>query len=181
MENNENSDLRRQYVSFKKAIHEGNWGSFIGFLRDHPDAVKNKISSDGSTALHIAVLAVRMKIVEELLNRIHSMQEPEKILQIKDDDEVTVLGCSALVGNIEIATCIIKKCPTLLSIGNGTDKLIPVVFALVYNSDGVEMARYLYSETCKDDLMPDMGVKGVNGATFITQCIYAKAFGNNSI
>ncbi|GMY20969.1 protein ACCELERATED CELL DEATH 6-like isoform X2, partial [Fagus crenata] len=84
-----------------------------------------------------------------------------------------VLGICAKIGNIEMAKCIIGKSSTLLSIGNGNMKIIPVVLAIKNNPNAIDMARYLYDETPKEDLVP---TKGVNGATFITQCIYAKAF-----
>ena len=81
-----------------------------------------------------------------------------------------------MVGNTQMAKCIIKKSQTLLSIGSEGDDLIPVVLALAYNPHGTEMARYLYSETPPEDLMPS---NGINGATFITQAIYSKAIGKN--
>lgn len=75
-----------------------------------------------------------------------------------------------------MAKCIIEKCLILLRIENGDIKLIPVMVALSYNSKGIEMARYLYSETHLEDLMPK---KSFNGATLITRVMYAKAFGTN--
>ena len=54
-------------------------------------------------------------------------------------------GYCAMVGNIQMAKCIIGKSRTLLSIGNGSYDLISVVLALTYNPHGTEMARYLYS------------------------------------
>ena len=75
-----------------------------------------------------------------------------------------------------MAKCIIGKCRTLLSIGNGFWDLIPVVLALTFNPSGTEMARYLYSETPLEDIMPR---NGTNGATFITRAIYSNAIGKN--
>ncbi len=50
------------------------------------------------------------------------------------------------------------------------------MLAIENNPNAVDMVHYLYDKTLKEDLMPR---KGVIGATVITQCIYAKAFGNN--
>ena len=75
-----------------------------------------------------------------------------------------------------MAKCIIEKSQTLLRIKNGIYDLIPVVVALTFNPDGTEMARYLYSETPLEDLMPR---NGINGAMFITRAIYSKAIGKN--
>ncbi|KAK7830163.1 hypothetical protein CFP56_028518 [Quercus suber] len=157
-----------QYSTFQMDIQEGNWDAANHFLSSLPEAVSAKISHRGSTALHIAIFAGHTNIVEELV-----MKMSEEDLKIKDKYGYTVLGCCALVGNIKMAKCIIEKCRILLRIENGDIKLIPVVVALSYNSKGIEMARYLYSETHLEDLMPE---KSINGATFITRAIYAKAF-----
>ena len=102
---------------------------------------------------------------------------PTDKLRMTDKDGNTVLGCCALVGNTEMAKCIVEKCPMLLSIGsrNKFDKLIPVVMALTCNSNSIATARYLYSVTPPGSLSPGKG--SVNGATFVTRCIYSKNFG----
>ena len=171
MENNENSAFR-QYLSFEKHIRKGNWDAANQFLSSHPsEAVCEKTSPWSSKALHIAVFAGHTHIVEELV-KIMS----EENLKIKDEERYTVLGNCALVGNIQMVKCIIGKSQALLSIGNGCEEFIPVVVALTYNSNRIDIARYLYSETPQEDLMPG---KSINGATFITRAMYSKAFGKN--
>ena len=160
-----------QYASFHKNVHEGNWDSANQFLSSHPEALSAKISFDGDTALHIAVVGGHMNIVKELVNKMS-----EENLKTKNNFGATVLSTCAQFGNMEMAKCIIGKSRTLLSIGNFNIQLIPVVMAIKDNPNAIGMVRYLYDETPKADLMPG---KGVNGATFITQCIYAKYFGNN--
>ncbi|GMY23587.1 ankyrin repeat-containing protein npr4 [Fagus crenata] len=161
----------KQYTSFYKNVHEGNWDSANQFLSSHPEALSAKISRHGDTALHIAIHDGHKNIVKELVNKMS-----EENLKTKNNFEVTILGYCAQIGNIEMAKCIIGKSRTLLSIESSHVKLIPVVLAIRFNPNAIDMIRYLYDETPKEDLMPG---KGVNGATFITQCIYAKAFGNN--
>ena len=160
-----------QYASFRKNVQEGNWDSANQFLSSHPEVLSAKISVDGDTALHIAIYSGHMNIVEELVNKMS-----EENLKTKDNSDVTVLGFCAQIGKIEMAKCIIGKCRTLLSIENYNEQLIPVVVAIKSNPNAIDTVHYLYAETPKEDLMPG---KGVNGATFVTQCIYAKAFGNN--
>ena len=161
----------RQYVSFRKDVYEGKWDSANQFLSSHPEALSAKISSHGDTALHIAIHEGHKNIVKELVNKMS-----EENLKTKNNFEVTILGYCAQIGNKEMAKCIIGKSQTLLSIESSNVKLIPVVLAIKFNPNAIDMIRYLYDETPKEDLMPG---KGVNGATFITQCIYAKYFGNN--
>jgi hypothetical protein len=76
-----------------------------------------------------------------------------------------------------MAECIIGRSRGGLSIGNGPKKIIPVVVALNYCPE-IKMVEYLYSLTPLQQLSPG---NGLNGATFITRAIYAKAFGNNLI
>ncbi|KAM3729276.1 hypothetical protein ACB098_M004200 [Castanea mollissima] len=140
------------------------WDTFAEMSKSDTDP---EIAEMSNTALHIAIFEGHVNIVEELV-KIMS----EENLKIKDASDFSVLGYCAIYGNIQMAKCIIGKSRTLLSIGSQSDNLIPVVLALMYNPHGIEMARYLYSETPREDLMPR---NGINGATFITRAIYSKA------
>jgi ankyrin repeat protein len=77
----------RQYASFRKNVHEGNWDSANQFLSSHPEALSAKISRNGDTALHIAILDGHMNIVKELVNKMS-----EENLKTKNNFDVTVLG-----------------------------------------------------------------------------------------
>ncbi|XP_030965501.1 uncharacterized protein LOC115986525 [Quercus lobata] len=169
-EGRENSELRK-YVLFKQYLRDGNWAAANQFITSNPGAESAIISNTRSTALHIAIIAGHLHIVKELVNML-----PTDKLRMTDKDGNTVLGCCALVGNTEMAKCIVEKCPMLLSIANANkfDKLIPVVMALTCNSNSIATARYLYSVTPPGSLSPGKG--SVNGATFVTRCIYSKNF-----
>ena len=167
--------MDNSYISFEKDIREGNWVAVNEFLNSNPEAQRAKFSIRECTALHIAIFNGRMKIVELLLEKMK-----EEDLKITDIDGYTVLGTCALVGNIEMAKLIIVKSRTLLSIENGNSenrKVIPVVLALALNSNGIKIARYLYSKTPPEDLMPPGKI--ISGATLINRAIYSKAFGKN--
>jgi ankyrin repeat protein len=128
-----------QYASFRNNVHEGNWYSANQFLSSHPEALSEKISNDGDTALHIAFLGGHMDIVKELVNKMS-----EENLKTKNNCGSTVLGICAQIGNIEMAKCIIGKSRTLLSIGNYNEQLIPVVLAIENNPNAIDMVHYLY-------------------------------------
>ncbi|KAM4081490.1 hypothetical protein ACJW30_11G096400 [Castanea mollissima] len=164
MENDGNGRFS-QYVSLEKHIRKGDWDAANQVISSNPEIATAKISITGSTALHIAIFEGHMNIVEELV-KIMS----EEDLKIKDARDFSVLGYCAIVGNIQMAKCIIGKSRTLLSIGSGSDDLIPVVLAVTRNR--IEMARYLYPETPLEDLIPR---NGINGASFITRAINSKA------
>ena len=172
MAGSDNDDLengglsREQHKTFEELVSKGKWHSVRQFVNEHKEAVNLILSDTGGTALHVAVRAGRMNIVKEFIELAH-----EESLEIEDYEGLTVLGCSVVAGNIEMAQCIIKKNEKLLRIGNGRHQFIPAVLAVTYNS--MAMVRYLYHITPPEDLRPD-------GATFVTRCIYTGAFGKNS-
>ena len=159
----------RKYELFRQYLRNGDWDCAKKFITSNPEAESAIISNTGSTALHIVIHAGHLEIVEKLVN----MLLKEKLI-MRHKDGNTVLGFCALVGSAEMAKCIVEKCPDLPCIENVQQKLIPVVMALTHNSNTIATAQYLYSVTPKGILSP---TKGVNGATFVTRCIYCQAFG----
>ena len=158
-----------QYHTLEKIIRENTWEEVEQFLTSNPAALHEKITNMGRTALHVAIVAGRDAIVRELLNR-----TTEENLKEKDNSGLAVLDCCAVFGNKQMAESIVTKFPALLSVGNGPKKILPVVLAIWRNSSAKDMVSYLYEKTPKEDLKC-----GVNGATFINKCLYAKAFGEN--
>ena len=127
-----------QYASFLENVYEDNWDFANQFLHSHPKALSVKISIDGDTALHVAVIGGHMNIVKELVNKML-----EENLETKDNFGATVLVICAQIGNVEIVKCIIGKRRTLLSIGNGYKEIIPVVLAIKNNPNAINMVHYL--------------------------------------
>lgn len=162
-ENNGNVD----YVALIKALQSGDWNTANDFLKLHPNALSAKITFMGKTALHIAVLAGHVQIVEELVK-----QMSKENLEIQDIHGQTALHETTFAGNYQMAECMLRKNKHLVSIGN-LDGRLPVVIAMECGYK--EMARYLYSFTPLEDLMPE---KGISGATLCTQAIYTRTLGN---
>lgn len=158
------------FQTLEKNIRKNKLVDVAGFLESNPGAVRAKITNMGRTALHVAIVAGCDAIVKELLNRTTTTQED---LKIEDNAGLTVLDCCAVFGNKQMAEIIVTKFPDLLRIGNGPKKILPVVLAIWRNSSAKDMVSYLYEKTPKEYL------NGVNGATFINKCLYAKAFGEN--
>ena len=158
-----------EYISFRHNLRNGYWADANQFITSRPWATSAIIANTGSTALHIAILAGHLHIVQRLVD----MMPTDKLLEIKDKDGNTFLGYCALVGTEQMAECIVNKCPSLPGIGNGPNALVPVVMAV---RPSIAMAQYLLSKTDSKILNPG---KGRNGATFVTRCIYSKAFGKN--
>ena len=165
-------DIKRfGYENLEKDIREKQWEDIDRFPTSNPAAVRAKITNLGRTALHVAIVAGRDAIVRELLNR-----TTQENLKITDNAGLAVLDCCAVFGNKQMAEIIVTKFPALLSVGNGPKKILPVVLAIWRNSSAKDMVSYLYEKTPKEDLKSE---NGVNGATFINKCLYAKYFGEN--
>jgi ankyrin repeat protein len=155
------------YIALIKAVQSGDWKTTEEFLRLHPDAVSEKMTFQGKTVLHIAVAAGHVDIVEELVERLS-----EESLEIQDIEGCTALAETTFAGNYRMAECILRKNKHLVSIGNVNGRL-PVVMAI--ENGYKELARYLYSLTPLEDLMPE---KGISGATLCTQAIYSRTLGD---
>lgn len=153
-------------LTLYRAVDSGDLETTKSFLDLHPDALTASLSSDGDTALHIAVLAGRVKVVEELVKRID-----KKDLAIKNKNGATALNFAATGGVTKIAEYLVRKSRELLTIPNQHGN-IPVVIASLYGHD--DMVRYLYRETPIEELDPD---KGTNGAMLLTSCIIDDIFG----
>jgi ankyrin repeat protein len=154
------------YIALIKAVQSGDWKSAKEFLKLHPNALSEKITFLGKTALHIAVAAGHAHIVEEMVERMS-----EENLEIQDNGGLTALAETAYVGNHRMAECMLRKNKHLVSIGD-MNGLLPVVMAMAYGYK--DLARYLYSLTPLEDLMAE---KGINGATLCTQAIYTRTLG----
>ena len=136
------------------------------FLDEHADALSASLSGDGDTALHIAVLAGHVDIVEELVGRM-SAQE----IAVKQKLGSTALNFAAIGGIAEIAELLVKKNRDLLKIPNDHDQ-IPLVVAALYGHR--DLVQYLYLETPIEELHP---TSKNHGAIFLTACIIDEFYG----
>ncbi|XP_059438830.1 uncharacterized protein LOC132171513 [Corylus avellana] len=126
----------------------------------HPNALKEKITAQGKTALHIAVTSGHDDLVEKLVDKMWT-----ESLEIQDNDGWTALAETAFAGNCRMAKCMLTKNKHLASIGD-VDGRLPVVVAI--EGGHKELACYLYSLTPPEDL------KGISGATLCTKAIYTR-------
>ncbi|GLU12097.1 hypothetical protein SLE2022_288040 [Rubroshorea leprosula] len=142
-----------------KAVDNGELEATLSFLDDNPDALTASLTKDGDTALHIAVLAGHVRIVEELVKRMTSQD-----LAIQKIDRSTALIFAATGGVTEIARYLIEKNRELLCIPN-ENAHIPVVVAALYGHR--DLVQYLYTETPIEEFSPTRN----QGAMLLTTCI----------
>ncbi|WRX09432.1 protein of unknown function DUF3447 - like 4 [Theobroma cacao] len=165
----ENEDLKDAYIRYLplyKAVDSGDLEATKKFLDQHPSALSSSLSADGDTALHIAVLAGHVEIVEELVGHM-SAQE----IAVKQKFGSTALNFAAVGGVTEIAELLLKKNRELLTITNEYDQ-IPLVVAALYGHRN--LVQYLYEETPKEELDP---TNKNHGALLLTACIIDEFYG----
>ncbi|CAL8140116.1 unnamed protein product [Prunus armeniaca] len=161
-ENNASNDFDC-YESFIWDLLFGRWNSAEEFLKTKPEAVRSRITPEGETALHVAVKSEELQVVKELVKLM-----TEKDLEIKDAYGLTAFACTVILGDIEMAKCMVEKNKKLLSIRSPPNNAIPLINA--YRRGQWEMANYLYSLTPLEDL------NDRDGAALISQCFLSKHF-----
>ncbi|KAI4347997.1 hypothetical protein L6164_008762 [Bauhinia variegata] len=154
----------KKYAPLYKAVRHGDLEDVMKFLEARPEGVNAIISEIGETALHLAVTFEHLHIVKELVNK---MQEGD--LEWRNKFGETALVIATCTGIIEMAKCMIEKNKNLPMIPTNSGTL-PVTQAVVSNQK--EMARYLYSATPLEELVPE---KGYHGANFLRQCFLSDA------
>ncbi|PPR98727.1 hypothetical protein GOBAR_AA21939 [Gossypium barbadense] len=153
-------DASTRYLPLYKAVDGGDLEATKKFLDQHPDALCSSLSTDGDTALHIAVLAGHVDIVEELVGRISALE-----LAVKQKYGSTALNFAAIGGVTEIAELLVEKNRKLLEIPNDHEQ-IPLVVAALYGHR--DLVQYLYLKTPIEELDP---TSKNHGAILLTACI----------
>jgi ankyrin repeat protein len=155
-----------QYETLKKAMKSGDWNAAKEFLKRQPDSTGAKISYFDETALHLAVKAGHVDIVEKLVDLMS-----EEDLAIQTTFGNTALSISIDAENYMMVACMLRKNNNLLNVEDSNND-IPVNKAIF--SGHIELARYLYSLTPLEDLTQE---RRIHGATLCTQAIYNRSLG----
>ncbi|XP_020413794.1 uncharacterized protein LOC18787954 isoform X2 [Prunus persica] len=155
-----------QYKPLFDAVWSGDSNKATEFLTLHPNAVRARIPSTNSIALHMATELEHEHIVEELV-RLMS----EEDLEITDNGGWTALSVAANRGNLKMVECMVRKSKKILSIPT-TSNQTPIILASI--NEQWDVVYYLYSVTPLQDLMPE---KGPYGAGLLLYYIVGMKFG----
>ncbi|KAF5442128.1 hypothetical protein F2P56_037175 [Juglans regia] len=149
-----------------EAVWRGDWNATSDFLQLHPHALiaRMPIFHGHGTVLHAAVDAGKEHIAMELVKIIS-----EHDLAMQDYDGFTALHRTTIIGNQNIAECLIAKNNRLVSIADDKYHDLPVSLAMALGQK--ELARYLYSQTPLEDLKAEEGCH-THGASLLNFCIY---------
>ncbi|KAH7841980.1 hypothetical protein Vadar_000162 [Vaccinium darrowii] len=155
-------------MTLYKLVYKGDWEHVKHYLELHPDALTTQISSNGDTALHIAVLGGHVKIVEELVHMISA-----KDLALKNKTGETALSLAAGGGITKVAKPLVRKNHDLLGMENDIGN-IPLVVAAQFGH--IDMVHFLYWVTQEEDLDPKTSDQN-QGGKLLTACIVAQIYG----
>ncbi|XP_068304413.1 ankyrin repeat-containing protein NPR4-like [Pyrus communis] len=153
------------YQPLIDAVAKGDWSSAEKYLTMHPDAIRERGSLSGSTALHIAVSMENEYMAKELVKLM-----TEEDLEIEDANGVTAIALATQIGP-EVARCIIEKNKRLLCIPCNLLNTIPLIMAC--HSGHWGLARYLYSVTPLEALTSTQD-NCRTGADLISHCFSSK-------
>ncbi|PIA41762.1 hypothetical protein AQUCO_02200297v1 [Aquilegia coerulea] len=154
---------------FVRAMERDDWKSFKSLLDVLPGAEARKVNEEGETFLHLAVTSGKEQFVIELAK----LMSP-KDLMLTDQDGYTALSLVAISGTKEMAEIMVEKNHGLVLVCNKVSNDIhelPVVTAARH--ENIDMVRYLYGQTPKEQLRPD---KGKDGAALLTKSIISDLF-----
>ncbi|KAJ9162721.1 hypothetical protein P3X46_022477 [Hevea brasiliensis] len=147
-----------QYRSLYKAIEKGDWDKTKDCLSGNPNDVRTKISLMGLNALQVAVLAGKLKIVDELVKLMS-----DEDLEMTSNYGNTAFTLAALIGRIDMMKIMLDKNKNLVTKGNDYDGCLPIVMTSLYGQR--ETIHYLLQRTPIEYLSPQSGDK--NGATLL--------------
>ncbi|KAJ0039763.1 hypothetical protein Pint_27206 [Pistacia integerrima] len=135
-----------EYRTLSKAVEEGDWEATRTFLEKKPEAISEKITLNGDTVLHVAVMAGQTEILKKLL------ASTGADLELKNDIGYTAFSIAAINGFKDMVEPMLERDENLVKLKD-VHGLIPIVAASFYSSK--EMVRYLYTKTPHEMLSPE--------------------------
>lgn len=145
----------------------GDWDLVREYLSRNPEAIRERGSISGATALHLAVSYENVNMAKALVELM-----TEEDLEIQDANGATAMVYASNKGITELAKCMIEKNKKLISLPCPPDNIIPLVRA--YSIGHWDLARYLYSVTPLEALLQD---DGCGGAEIVSESFRAKKLG----
>ncbi|WJZ91403.1 hypothetical protein VitviT2T_010479 [Vitis vinifera] len=95
---------------------EGKWDKVVKIYQDVPWASKEKITTSGETALHIAISDCKEDVVEKLLETVIGISAD--VLRIQNAKGNTPLHLAASIGNVSMCRTIAGRYPEALRVRN---------------------------------------------------------------
>lgn len=154
-------------------IRKGDLIAVQDFLMRDSKLICEKLTEMKKTVLHMAVFSGQEGLVKSLVEQMSEEMSKEH-LKKRDAFGYTALAETTLLGNYQMAKCMLEKDNNLVSIKSHVN-LLPVVMAVFHGH--MNLARYLYLHTPLKDLQEK---NGYNGVTLIIQAMYTRRLGKNT-
>ncbi|RZC90105.1 hypothetical protein C5167_044738 [Papaver somniferum] len=141
-----------------KLTSDGDWEKANRFFENNPQAIREVVTEELETALHIAVHRNHSVFIEEIVRIM-----PPEVLEYKiKNSKFTALHLAVKYGNLKAAEMMVKKNQKLTQIRN-SDGWVPLAYALAYTTGAQkEIVEYLYSVTNDEDPSPFLGHDGAS-------------------
>ncbi|GKV34323.1 hypothetical protein SLEP1_g42700 [Rubroshorea leprosula] len=150
---------RKQTVTLLKDIEKED-SDAVNELLETPSSYSARVLEDGSTLLHVAIVAGQVELAKRLIS-----VTSEEGLEIPNKRGMTALSLAACKGSRQIVECLVGKNGRLLEIPD-CEKKIPLVLACATHH--LCLTRYLYSVTPIKILDP---VNGDHGFFLLKECL----------
>ncbi|KAI3830634.1 hypothetical protein MKX03_016466 [Papaver bracteatum] len=141
------------YKQLYYAAYNGDWDKASKFFVNNPQAIREVITEELESVLHIAVHRNHLVFVEEIVRLM-----PPEVLEYKTRyNKSTALHFAVMHGNLKAAEVLLKKNQKLTQIRD-VDGRVPLAYALA-NATGAqeEIVKYLYPVTRDEDPSPFSG------------------------
>ncbi|XP_026442268.1 uncharacterized protein LOC113341725 isoform X2 [Papaver somniferum] len=146
------------YKQLYDAACDGDWEKASKFFKNNPQAIREVITEELETPLHIAISKNHLVFIEEIVR----LMPPEVLEFKKKNSEFTALHLAIKYGNLKAAEMMVKMNQKLTQIRN-CDGRVPLAYALAYTTGAQkEIVEYLYSVTNDDDPSPFLGHDGAS-------------------
>ncbi|KAI3830625.1 hypothetical protein MKX03_016457 [Papaver bracteatum] len=146
------------YKQLYSAACDGDWEKASKFFKNYPQAIREVITEELETPLHIALGKNHLVFIEEIIR----LMPPEVLEFKKKNSEFTALHLAIKYGNFKAAEMMVKKNQKLTQIRN-SDGRVPLAYALAYTTGAQkEIVEYLYSVTNDEDPSPFLGHDGAS-------------------
>ncbi|RZC90102.1 hypothetical protein C5167_044732 [Papaver somniferum] len=146
------------YKQLYYAACDGDWEKASKFFKNNPQAIREVITEELETPLHIAISKNHLVFIEEIIR----LMPPEVMEFKKRNSEFTALHLAIKYGNLKAAEMMVKMNQKLTQIRN-SDGRVPLAYALAYTTGAQkEIVEYLYSVTNDEDPSPFLGHDGAS-------------------
>lgn len=158
------------YINTKRT----EWEKVIKKYEKHPEALELKLTRNGDTALHLAVLDNREDVVQKLVNRIKD-SKCDKLLETTNDRKENPLHLAAQMGSATMCNAIASACDKLVHERNKMDET-PLYLAAAFGNRDAFFCLYHFCRNVASRITANCRLTS-NGDTVLHSALRNEHFG----